>query len=170
MQYNLIEKDYGVEINMMGEFTFRDHDACFEAINYVKKNHPKIVVLNMKDCDFIDSAALGMLVILYDEIVDYNGKKIIINLNRKNKSIINNARFENIYDVELKKEFLSEKSVDEYITRKYNLSDIIIKEKPKPKKIRELPELLMDEEGCVTVNGKKYKVVKQKELDFDLGI
>jgi len=173
MNYKIIEKDYGIIVKLIDSFTFRDHDTFFEIVKYIKTNHPNVTVVNMEDCEFIDSAALGMLVILSDEIKGFDGDHVIVNLFKKVSNILYAARFDSLYDIVKSKETLSETEIDKYVHKTYRMAKV--KNKNTKKEVvkleqEELPELIMDEDGCVRVNGKKYKVVRQEELDLDLDI
>ena len=67
MNYKTSNIKDGKEVLISGSFTFRDHDTFFEIVAMIKTGYDKHIVLNMADCDFLDSAALGMLVIAHDE-------------------------------------------------------------------------------------------------------
>ena len=67
MNYKTINLKNGVEVQLNGSFTFRDHDTFFEVVSMIKTGYNKKMVFNFADCDFLDSAALGMLVIAHDE-------------------------------------------------------------------------------------------------------
>jgi len=168
MRYELVEKDYGLIVKLINDFTFRDHDVFFEIVDYVKKNKPKVIAFDIKDCEFIDSAALGMLVIISDEIIEYGGKKFIVNLTKRTSNILYCSRFNYLFDICDKT--MTENDIDTYVKKKYKPEAIEIKEKVETKKSSKLPELIMDKDNCVKVNGKIYKVVKQEEPDLDLDI
>ena len=72
MNYKTIDAKGGKEIAISGSFTFRDHDTFFEVVSLIKTAQDKKIVFNMNDCDFIDSAALGMFVIAHDEALAKN--------------------------------------------------------------------------------------------------
>lgn len=168
MKYSIDKKDYGLIVKLINDFTFRDHDVFFEIVDYVKKNKPKVIAFDIKDCDFIDSAALGMLVIISDEIIEYGGKKFIVNLTKQTSNILYSSRFDYLYDICDKA--MTENDIDMYVKKKYKPETIEIKEKVEIKKPSKLPELIMNKDNCVKVNGKMYKVIKQEELDLNLDI
>ena len=59
MNYKMTNLKNGKEVLLSGSFTFRDHDTFFEIISVIKNTDIEKLVFNLKDCDFIDSAALG---------------------------------------------------------------------------------------------------------------
>lgn len=84
-----------------GSFTFRNHDDCFDVLMAeIKKNKDKEIVIDFSNCDFLDSAALGMLVIAHDEAYDRNIELIMKNAKDKVKDILYAARFDTLYRIE----------------------------------------------------------------------
>lgn len=110
MNYTIDKKDYGIKVNLTDSLTFRDHDTFFEIVKYIKTNKPHVVVLNMKDCDFIDSAGLGMCVILSDEVGFINGTVAIVNPVGKVRAVMYAARFNSLFRM------LPEKDADKSLT------------------------------------------------------
>lgn len=100
MNYKTSNIKDGKEVLVSGSFTFRDHDTFFEIVAMIKTGYDKHIVLNMADCDFLDSAALGMLVIAHDEAV---AKKVLLTIKGaqgKVKDVLYAARFDTLYDFE----------------------------------------------------------------------
>ncbi len=88
------------EIDINGAFTFRDHDKFFDIIGEIEKQQGGKIVFNMSGCEFIDSAALGMLVIASDEASVRHIDLAIKNARGKVKDLMMIARFETLYDME----------------------------------------------------------------------
>lgn len=102
MRYTLTKiPDDEITFSLTGSFTFRDHDSFFEFVNMIKAKTYSKVTLDFSGCDFIDSAALGMLVILSDEIVSKNKKtqKIIFNAAGKVKDVLLATRMDSLYEI-----------------------------------------------------------------------
>ncbi len=100
MDYNINKNDTDIEIQINGTFTFRDHDIFFEIINEIEKQKNTKIVFNMENCEFIDSAALGMLVIASDEASTRNISLAIKNAKGKVKDLMMIARFDTLYNME----------------------------------------------------------------------
>ena len=83
MNYKMTNLKNGKEVLISGSFTFRDHDTFFEIVSMIKTGYEKRVVLNMSECEFLDSAALGMLVIAHDEAV---AKKVNLVIKGENRN------------------------------------------------------------------------------------
>jgi len=97
MNYKTINLKDGKEVVISGAFTFRDHDTFFEIISLIKTAQDKKIVFNLTDCDFIDSAALGMFVIAHDEASSKSVDLIIKGVQGKVKDVMFAARFDSLY-------------------------------------------------------------------------
>ena len=97
MNYKTINLKDGKEVVISGAFTFRDHDTFFEIISLIKTAQDKKIIFNLTDCDFIDSAALGMFVIAHDEASSKSVDLIIKGVQGKVKDVMFAARFDSLY-------------------------------------------------------------------------
>ena len=100
MNYNTLNIKDGKEIVVSGSFTFRDHDTFFEIVSLIKSAQDKKIVFNMGECDFIDSAALGMFVIAHDEASSKGVALSIKGVKGKVKDVMYAARFDSLYKFE----------------------------------------------------------------------
>ena len=100
MNYKMTNLKNGKEVLISGSFTFRDHDTFFEIVSMIKTGYEKRVVLNMSECEFLDSAALGMLVIAHDEAVAKKVNLLIKGVQGKVKDVLYAARFDTLYEFE----------------------------------------------------------------------
>lgn len=100
MNYKTINIKDGKEIVVSGSFTFRDHDTFFEIVSLIKSAQDKKIVFNMGECDFIDSAALGMFVIAHDEASSKGVALSIKGVKGKVKDVMYAARFDSLYKFE----------------------------------------------------------------------
>lgn len=100
MNYRTNNIQDGKEILFSGSFTFRDHDTFFEIVSLIKATTDKKVVFNLSECDFIDSAALGMFVIAHDEASSKSIHLSIKGVKGKVKDVMYAARFDSLYTFE----------------------------------------------------------------------
>ena len=100
MNYKSIDIEGGKEIVFSGSFTFRDHDTFFEIISMIKNTDIEKIVFNLKDCDFIDSAALGMFVIAHDEASSKATNLFIKGARSNVKELMYAAKFDTLYHFE----------------------------------------------------------------------
>ncbi len=97
MNYKTVNIKDGKEIVINGSFTFRDHDTFFEIVSLIKSAQDKKIVFNLAECDFIDSAALGMFVIAHDEASSKSVSLSIKGVKGKVKDVMYAARFDSLY-------------------------------------------------------------------------
>ena len=97
MNYKSIDIEGGKEIVFTGSFTFRDHVTFFEIISLIKNGNVEKIVFDLTDCDFIDSAALGMFVIAHDEASSKAVRLSIKGAQGKVKEVMYAARFDSLY-------------------------------------------------------------------------
>jgi anti-anti-sigma factor len=57
----------GVIYSLVGKFTFSDHANFRKVIDSVKDSNYKSVTLDIENLDFVDSAALGLLLVIREE-------------------------------------------------------------------------------------------------------
>lgn len=100
MNYKTTEIKDGKEVAISNSFTFRDHDTFFEIVSLIKSGQDKKIVFNMENCDFIDSAALGMFVIAHDEASSKGVSLSIKGVQGKVKDVMYAARFDSLYTFE----------------------------------------------------------------------
>ena len=122
MKYTIDKKDYGIIVNLSDSFTFRDCEHFIEIVDYIKTNKPRVVVLNMKDCDFIDSAGLGMCLILDDEVHFIHGTTAIVNAFGKVQAVMYAARFNVAFEMLPKEDadkLLTDIKIDQFVANNF---------------------------------------------------
>jgi HptB-dependent secretion and biofilm anti anti-sigma factor len=75
MRFEFDDEDATVSIS--GEFTFTDHPAFKTIASRLFEGQGKPIVIDLAKLEFIDSAGLGMLLIVRDE-ADKAGRKLIL--------------------------------------------------------------------------------------------
>lgn len=97
MKYKSKDIQDGKEIFFSDSFTFRDHDTFFEIVSLIKSGKVRKIVFDLSECDFIDSAALGMFVIAHDEASSQSVSLSIRGVKGKVKDVMYAARFDSLY-------------------------------------------------------------------------
>lgn len=64
MDCHITHRDSHCQVGMSGQFTFADNVRFRDILDSIDQHSSKSVTLNLKKVDFIDSAALGMLLLL----------------------------------------------------------------------------------------------------------
>lgn len=100
MEYKLNKTSKGGEINISGQITYRDHDDLFEATSFINDKNTQECVINLSQVDFIDSAGLGMLLILNDLARKNSATLIIKGIKDKVKAIIEATKLNEVITLE----------------------------------------------------------------------
>lgn len=90
----------GIEARLSGRLEFTDHDRLRDIVNLLDSDGIKRMVLDLKDLEFIDSAGLGMLLILQEEAEQKNVKLIVREPRNDVKRSIDLARISEIVTIE----------------------------------------------------------------------
>ena len=100
MIYEMKSTSPQMEIELKGRLTFSDYSIFREISDYVNQFNPKSCLLNLKDLEFIDSAGLGMLLIVRDKLAAKNGLVILKNSQGQVKKMLTLGNFESLFSVE----------------------------------------------------------------------
>ncbi|WP_448204433.1 STAS domain-containing protein [Azospirillum sp. sgz302134] len=88
------------EVRLSGRLEFTDHDRLPDIVALLDRPGVRRFVLDMGGLDFIDSAGIGMLLILQDEAEQRNVKLVVRGLHGAVKQSIELARISEIITVE----------------------------------------------------------------------
>ncbi|MFP5517470.1 MAG: STAS domain-containing protein [Alphaproteobacteria bacterium] len=77
MEFKTIRADAASEIWLSGRMEFTDHDRLVDIVTQLQDLGGSRVVLDLSELEFIDSAGLGMLLILQEEAESRNTKLIV---------------------------------------------------------------------------------------------
>ncbi|MGD9639132.1 MAG: STAS domain-containing protein [Alphaproteobacteria bacterium] len=100
MEYKVNRTGYSGEVVISGQITYRDHDDFFEATSFINDNKTKECIVNLASVDFVDSAGLGMFLILNDTAQKNNMNLIIKGAKNKVKNIIEATKLNEVLIVE----------------------------------------------------------------------
>jgi len=85
-------------IKIQGRFDFSAHQEFRDAYEKVK-DEPKSYVVDMKETTYLDSSALGMLLLLRDHAGGDNAQIEIVNCNPDVKKILTISNFEQLFTI-----------------------------------------------------------------------
>lgn len=85
------------EFFIKGEFSVRDEDRFFDVFVQIRSMTEQSLVFNLSQCSFIDSAAMGMLVVACEEAAKRNALRIIRSAPATIKEMLISAGFEKFY-------------------------------------------------------------------------
>lgn len=85
-----------LEINISGRFDFGLHNEFRKATDQAT-NGVKAIIVNMAKVDYLDSSALGMLLVLRDKVGESKGAVKITNMKGEVKKILEIANFDKLF-------------------------------------------------------------------------
>lgn len=100
MEYKVNKTSSGGEVVFAGQITYRDHDDFFEATSFVSDKKTRECIVNLAGVDFVDSAGLGMFLILNDTAHKNNVKLAIKGARDKVKGIIEATKLNEVIVLE----------------------------------------------------------------------
>jgi anti-anti-sigma factor len=87
-------------IQLVGKFTFADNQAFRQVINEIAPTAIKQIVFDMQRLEFVDSAALGMLLLAHDESLKHKKGPIILqNPDGQVRKMFSIARFDQYFQI-----------------------------------------------------------------------
>jgi anti-anti-sigma factor len=100
MDYSVRDLGDRKEVVMKGRFTFADHNAFREMIDGLGKDGKRHCVLDMGGVEFIDSAGLGMLILLKDAASEKNIDLKLRGAQGQVRKMLDISRFKDIISIE----------------------------------------------------------------------
>jgi len=99
MDYTNVKDGNINRIEMKGKFTFSDHGEFKKLFDSFKDKAMSQVEFNMKNVEFVDSAALGLLLLARDEAEKSGKKLVIVGPEGQVKKMFEISRFYELFDV-----------------------------------------------------------------------
>lgn len=97
MQSRIEKTDDGVELVIEGRFTFTDHEAFQHVVVDLVRLRPTHCVIDLSAADYLDSAAVGMLVLLREQLD--RSKLVLKGGNSSIKELIRIARLATLFEI-----------------------------------------------------------------------
>lgn len=89
-----------LDVSMRGKFTFGDHSAFREVLAKLSSADAQHIVFHMAQVEFVDSAALGMLLLAHDEAEKLNKKIVISGAMGQVRKMFEMAKFNSLFNME----------------------------------------------------------------------
>lgn len=100
MIYNLRNNGNQTAIDLKGRLTFSDYSVFREVVEIFNTSPVKRCVLDLSELEFIDSAGLGMLLIVRDKVHGRNGHLVISGAAGQVKKMLDLGRFDTLFTLE----------------------------------------------------------------------
>ena len=91
-------EDGGLTINVSGRFDFSSHQEFRDAYELVE-SAPEAYTVDMRDASYLDSSALGMLLLLRDYAGGDKARVEIVNCNADVRKILSISNFEQLFTI-----------------------------------------------------------------------
>lgn len=99
MEYSATKNGEQLELNISGKFTFSDNRAFNTIFEDIEKKAYNAVVIDLKGVDFIDSAALGILLLTRDKCEKSSTQLLIKNPRGQVQQMFDISRFSDLFKV-----------------------------------------------------------------------
>jgi len=94
MEYRThIEEGSNIRFMLSGRMIYTDYKSVKDIIYYVMHNNTKSLILDMSSLEFIDSAAVGMLIIILEELRKVDASMRIVNSHGQLLRVLANSKF-----------------------------------------------------------------------------
>lgn len=87
-------------VALRGAFTFVDNKLFMQLLTRLEEIKAKQVVFDLAETSFIDSAGLGMLLLLRDECAQSKTTITLLHPQKQVKKMFNLARFDQLFDIQ----------------------------------------------------------------------
>lgn len=87
-------------LTLKGKFTFTDNTAFRSILAQIAGSSVQQVIFDLSQVEFIDSAALGMLLLAHDEASKHQKPVILRGATGQVSKMIHMARFENYFTIQ----------------------------------------------------------------------
>ena len=100
MNYTYSELGDSIELSLMGSFTFTDNKTFLSLLDKIEKERHLHVKIDLGKVDFIDSAALGLLLLAKDKCNRSSHTLSLQNPIGHVKEVFKISRFEELFNIE----------------------------------------------------------------------
>ncbi|MCP5361810.1 MAG: STAS domain-containing protein [Hyphomicrobiales bacterium] len=99
MQFSINKEASNLTFKITGKFTFADHERFKEMLKLLQKESYTGVTINMEDVDFIDSSAMGMLLIAREEAQKRDVKIVLLRPRESIQKMFKVAKFDTLFSI-----------------------------------------------------------------------
>ena len=99
MDININCDDTTCQIDLAGEFTFRDNDMFRNLLNDLPTRSARDIQINLAQTNYIDSAALGMFLLLRDTMEENNMRLVLLTPKGQVKKMFDLSQFNTLFTI-----------------------------------------------------------------------
>lgn len=101
MQYETSENAGVIEVKLHGRVTYSDHPSFRSVISMIKESAATKLVFDVADVEFIDSAGLGMLLMVRDTAAQKNAQVVLKGPKGQVQRIFASSKFDSLFTIQL---------------------------------------------------------------------
>ena len=101
MEHTAIVKGDALELSLTGKFTFSDSKTFNDVLREISNSSYRSVIIDLKSVDFIDSAALGILLLTRDKCDKSNTDLVVRNPKGQVRQMFDISRFSDLFKIEM---------------------------------------------------------------------
>ncbi|MGB1540067.1 MAG: STAS domain-containing protein [Rickettsiales bacterium] len=99
MDYSFNKQADHFQLSLTGSFTFNDNNKFREIVGLMQDGTPQSLTLDLSQLEFIDSAALGMLLLLNDEAQKLGTNLCLTSAEGQIKKMLQLSNFDQIFTI-----------------------------------------------------------------------
>lgn len=99
MEYSISKQTNSFLLQLSGNFTFNDNTKFRDLLNVIQESNVQNVTIGLEKLEFIDSAALGMLLLLNDAAKKKNIKITLSGAQGQIKKMLQLSNFDQLFTV-----------------------------------------------------------------------
>ncbi|MFA7270022.1 MAG: STAS domain-containing protein [Sterolibacterium sp.] len=99
MQVNVIKSDQHVTIRLQGRFDFNTHRDFRAAVDSALQESSNQIQMDLGGVDYLDSSALGMLLMLRDKAIAVNKTVSLMNCHGSVRQVLDIANFGKLFAI-----------------------------------------------------------------------
>lgn len=100
MEYEFEPRDGGLTFRVSGRMTHRDHKEFRDILGKINAAGSTRVVFDLSRVEFMDSSALGMLLIVRDAVVQHNREVVLRHASGQVETLMKIAKLHKYFTVE----------------------------------------------------------------------
>lgn len=100
MDYDIRSHGHETEVMLRGRLTFADHESFRDIVSIFKEGTTRRCALNLGGLEFIDSAGLGLLLIVRDAAKDGHADVVLRGAKGSVRKMLDIAKFSDIIPLE----------------------------------------------------------------------
>ena len=100
MDYSVTRDDHHISVALKGRFTFEDHRKFKTIMDMVEESGTQAISFDLQELAYVDSAAIGMLLLLKDMTDSRSIGVTLANANNQVKTILEISSLDQVFTIQ----------------------------------------------------------------------